>query len=107
LRPKLGVALEERLRVALKLRARGELDGAEALRLVVWPPPGPLEEARFVREWPPAMRAEALELYDAGYSFGAIAEELGVVTAPTVKAWLLKAGYRRAGERPSVTLIGS
>jgi hypothetical protein len=103
---KLGVPLETRLRVAIALRRKGELAPEEALRLVVWPPAGRLEEARHVREWAPEFREEAFELYDAGYSFGAIAAELGLHPG-TVKAWFLKAGIRRNGERPTVNLLGS
>jgi hypothetical protein len=49
--------------MALELRERGELEAETALRLVVWPPPGPLEEARYVRTWAPGVREEAVELY--------------------------------------------
>jgi hypothetical protein len=105
--PTLPLELRLRLRAALKLRRSKELDGLEALRLVVWPPPGSrLLEARYVRSYSPELRAEALRLFEAGWSVPMIAAQLGV-SFGTVKSWVWKenpAGYRRDGVPPRLTV---
>ena len=89
-----------RLRYALDLRLRGEVEGWEALRLTVWPP-AKLEEVPAQSFWPAELAEEARRLFREGFSLPAIAERLAV-PVPTAKQWVwndVPDGYRRVSSR--------
>ncbi len=88
--------LEVRAAAAVDLARAGLLDGEIALSYVLWPTPAVEAASEAVaasgglrREHSERMKARALELGDAGWSWERAAREVGVAKS-TVQMWIAK-----------------
>jgi hypothetical protein len=105
-RSTLGTALQVRHQAALRLVEAGELDGALALSLVVWPPKGSRLEDEAVplgrQAYREDVKAEVRRRHAAGETLPALAASTGIPFG-TCHAWCSESAPRlKASREPAL-----